>query len=124
MWKYKRHWRSHKKNKAQHDHHRIEKTFKVEDRVWLHLNKERLQVLGMNIKALQYGPFDVLEKVGDNVYKLSLPPYMCIYLVVNMENVKLYEPSMLDYRTYEQVLPTIQDLVWEAQGMLVEYIVL
>jgi hypothetical protein len=78
----------------------------------------------MKIKTLQYGHFDVLEKVGDNACKLSLPPYMCIYLVVNMENVKLYEPSMLDYRTYEQVLPTIQDLVWEAQGMLVEYIVL
>jgi hypothetical protein len=32
--------------------------------------------LGKKIKALWYGPFEVLEKVGDNAYKLSLPPYM------------------------------------------------
>jgi hypothetical protein len=48
-----------------------------------------------------YGPFEVLEKVGDNSYRLSLPPYMCIYSVVNVENLKLYEPSMLDQETEE-----------------------
>ena len=40
--------------------------FKVGDIFWLQLNKERLQVHGKNIKELQYGPFEVLEKVGDN----------------------------------------------------------
>ena len=55
-----------------------------------------MQGLGKKIKALRYGPFEILEKVGDNAYRLSLPPYMCIYLVVNVENFKLYEPSMLD----------------------------
>jgi hypothetical protein len=74
----------------------------VGDRVWLHLNKERLQGPGKKIKALWYGPFEVLEKVGDNSYRLSLPPYMCIYSVVNVENMKLYEPSMLDQETKEQ----------------------
>jgi hypothetical protein len=48
------------------------------------------------IKALRYGPFEVLEKVGNNVYRLGLPPYMCIYLVVNVENTKLFKPSILD----------------------------
>jgi hypothetical protein len=74
----------------------IEKTFKVGDRVWLYLNKESLQGLGKKIKALWYGPFEVLEKVGDNAYRLKLPLYMHIYLVVNVENLKFYEPSMLD----------------------------
>jgi hypothetical protein len=46
--------------------------------------------------APRYGPFEVLEKVGYNCYKLSLPPYMHIYSVGNVENLKLYEPSMLD----------------------------
>jgi hypothetical protein len=51
------------------------------------LNKERLQGLGKNIKALWYGPFEVLENLGDN----------------------LYEPSMLDQEE-EKVLPSIEDL--------------
>jgi len=60
------------------------------------LNKERLQGLGKKIKALRYGSFEILEKVGDNAYRLSLPPYMNIYYVVNLENLKIYEPPMLD----------------------------
>jgi hypothetical protein len=60
------------------------------------MNKERLQSLGKNIKSLQYGSFELLEKVGDNSYRLILLPYMHIYSVVNVENLKLYEPSMLD----------------------------
>ncbi len=48
------------------------------------------------IKALRYGPFQILENVGHNDYKFILPPYIHIYSVVNVENLKLYEPSMLD----------------------------
>jgi hypothetical protein len=60
-----------------------------------------------------------LEKVGDNSYILSLPPYICIYSVVNVENLKLYEPSMLD-KEEEQVLPTIEDLTPYSQEELEE----
>jgi hypothetical protein len=56
--------------------------------------------------------------VGDNAYKLSLPPYMCIYSVVNVENLKLYEPSMLDHE--EEKLPSIEDLAPYSQDELVE----
>lgn len=48
------------------------------------------------MKALWYGPFEILQKEGDNACKLYRPPYMHIYLIVNVENLKLYEPSMLD----------------------------
>jgi hypothetical protein len=68
----------------------------VEDRVWLYLNKERIEGHGKKIKALWYGPFEILEKVGDNSYRISPPPYMCMYLVVIAKNMKLYETSMLD----------------------------
>lgn len=79
------------------------------DRVWLQLNKERLQGPGKKIKALRYGPFEILEKVGDNAYRLSLPPYMCIYLVVNVENV---------------ILPSVGGLAPDAEAELKEDIVL
>jgi hypothetical protein len=91
----------------------------VGDIVWLQLNKERLQGPGKKIKDLWYGPFVVLEKVGDNTYTLILPPYMHIYSIVDVENLKLYEPSMLDQEE-EQVLHSTQDLALDAQEKLVE----
>jgi hypothetical protein len=99
--------KSREKYKAQLDQHKIKKTFKVIDRVWLHPNKEWLWSPHKKIMSMWYAPFEVLEKVDDDAYKLILPPYMKIFLVVNMENMKLCEPSMLDQETNEQVLPTI-----------------
>jgi hypothetical protein len=62
--------------------------------------------------------------VGDNSYILNLPPYIHIYSIVNVENLKLYEPSMLEQKTGEPVLPTIEDLAPEARVDLAEDIVL
>jgi hypothetical protein len=45
---------------------------------------------------------------------------MHIYLVVNVDNLKIYEPSMLDQETEEQVLPTIEELPLETHIELVE----
>jgi hypothetical protein len=108
--------KSQEKYKVGHDQQRIENSFKVGDKFWLQLNKERLQGPGMKIKAMWYGPFEVMEKVGDNAYRLNIPWYMCIYSVVNVENLKLYEPYMLDQGTEEQFLPTIEDLAPKAQA--------
>jgi hypothetical protein len=62
--------------KARHDQRKTERTFSVGDKVWLQLNRDRLNGPIKKIKALQYCTFEVLEKVGDNAYRLSLPPYM------------------------------------------------
>ena len=83
------------------------------------MNKERLQGPGKKIKTLQHDPFEVLEKVGDNACIHNIPLYICIYSIVNVKNIKLYEPSMLD-KDHEQVLPSIEDLAPEAQEELVE----
>jgi hypothetical protein len=80
----------------------------VRDKVWLQLNTKILQGPIKKIKALQYGPFELLEKVGDNAYTLILPPYMYIYLVLNVENLKLYDSYMLEHEIGEHVLPTIE----------------
>lgn len=37
-----------------------------------------------------------LEKVCDNLYRLNLPLCVHIYSVVNVDNLKVYEPSILD----------------------------
>jgi hypothetical protein len=60
-----------------------------------------------------------MEKVGDKAYRISLPPYMHIFLVVNVDNLKLYEPSMLDQEE-DQFLPSIYELVLDAHVDLKE----
>jgi hypothetical protein len=45
--------------------------------------------------------------VGDNSYGVIIPPYMHIYLVANVENLKIYDTSMLNFETNEKVLPSI-----------------
>ena len=55
----------------------------------------------------------------DNSYRLSILPYMHIYLVVNVENMKLDEPSMLDQEEKE-VLHSIEHLAPYSQEDLVE----
>ena len=84
----------------------------MRDKVRLHLNTERLQGPGKKIKALRFGHFEVLEKVVDNVYKLSIPPYMHIYSVVNQE------PSMLNQEP-KKVLSYVENLELEVKEGLV-----
>ena len=72
------------------DHH-----FQVGDQVWLHINKDRLISKGKKLKPLRYGTFTILDKVGNNYFWLDLPPYMKMYSIVNVDNLKLYEPPMI-----------------------------
>ena len=69
----------------------------MRDKVWFQLNKEIIQGLGKNIKSLWYGPFEFPKKVRDNPYIISIPPSHAHYLVLNVENIKLFECSMPKY---------------------------
>ena len=48
------------------------------------------------MKPIRYGPFKIIDKIGNNAFRLDLPPYMQMYAVVNVENLKLYEPPLID----------------------------
>jgi hypothetical protein len=102
--------KSHERYKARHDRLRTEKSFKVGEIFWLQLNNEILYGPSKNIKDIWYGPFDVLEKVGDNSYRNNLPPYIFIYSIVNVDNLKHYDPSIIDEEIEEKVLPTIKEI--------------
>jgi hypothetical protein len=95
--------------KARHDKHRVDHQFQVGDRVWLHINKERLKGEGKKLKPIRYGPFTILEKSGIDVFRLDLPPYMPIYSVVNVENSKLFEPPMIMDQDEEVSMPSVDD---------------
>ena len=50
------------------------------------------------MKPIRYGPFNILEKIVNNAFILDFHPYMKIYVVVNVEKLKLYEPPLIEYQ--------------------------
>jgi hypothetical protein len=74
--------------KARHDKHGVDHQFQVGDQVWLHISKERLKGEGKKLNPICYGPFTILVKSGTNDFRLDIPPYIQIYFVVNIENLK------------------------------------
>ena len=77
------------------------------------LPKERMKGEGKKLKPIRYGPFEILENIGTNAFRLNLPPYMQIYSVVNVENLKLYEPPMIMDEEINIQIPSIDDLAPE-----------
>jgi hypothetical protein len=61
------------------------------------------------LKPLRYGPFKILENIGNNAFRLDFPPYMHIYVVVNVENLRLYEPPLIDDQGDHVQIPSIED---------------
>jgi hypothetical protein len=100
--------KSQTKYKARHGLHRVDHQFKVGDQVWLYIGKERMKGEGKKIKPIHYGPFKILDKIVTNAFWLELPPYMKIYSVVNVENLRLYEPSMIEDQGENVHIPTIE----------------
>ena len=84
------------KYKAWHDKHQVEHSSQVGDQVWLYDSKERLQGEGKKLKPIRYGPFKILDKIGENAFRLDLLAYMKIYSIVNVENLWLYETSLIE----------------------------
>ena len=52
---------------------------------------------GEKLKPIRYGPFRILEKIGENAFRLDLPAYMHIYSVVNANFLRLILKSKVNY---------------------------
>jgi len=83
-----------------------------------------MQGEGKNLKPIRYWPFNILEKIGENTFHLDFPTYMHIYLVINVENLRLYEPSLIEDPEEQSQFPSIDDLLPEYLNELQESIVL
>eukprot|EP00253_Pinus_taeda_P033536 PITA_33536 len=68
----------------------------------------------------KYGPFKILEKIGENAFRLDLPAYMHIFSVVNVDCLRLFEPSMIEDPEEQSQLPSIYDLLPEYLNELQE----
>ena len=66
------------KYKARHDKHQMEHSFQVGDQVLLYITKDRMQGEGKKLKPIRYGPFKILENIGENTFHLDLLAYMHI----------------------------------------------
>ena len=67
-----------------------------------------MQGEGKNLKTICYGPFNIIKKVGNNAFQLDLPSYMQMYSVVNVENLRFYEPPLIDDQGSDVQLPSIE----------------
>jgi hypothetical protein len=79
---------------------------------------------GKKVKPTHYGPLTILEKSGTNSFCLDLPPYMHIYSVVNVENMKRFEPPMIIDQDEEVSIPSIDEFAPEYLDELKEDIIM
>ena len=84
------------KYKQWHDQHRVPHTFKVGDKVWLHLQKEHLTRPNRKFRPIHYGPYTITKVVGDNAFELSIPPFLSLHPVFNVDLLRPYFPPLLD----------------------------
>ena len=85
----------------------MQHNFQVGDKVWLHLQKERLTGPHRKLLPLRYGPYTITKDVRDNAFKLSIPPFLGLHPVFNVDCLQPYFPSLLDTSDVaEQLTPT------------------
>ena len=98
--------------------------FNIGDQAWLHISKDQLQGEGRKLKPIRYGPFTILDKVGNNAFWLEFPPYMQMYSVVNVENLKLYEPPMIVGQDVQVQAPYVDEFATKYLNELHEDVIL
>ena len=56
---------------------------------------------------LRYGPYTITKAVGDNAFELSIPPFLGLHPVFNVELLQPYFAPLLDtLDVAEQLKPT------------------
>jgi len=79
----------------------------VGDKVWPHLQKERLTRPHRKLRPLFHVPYNITKEVGENAFELSIPPFLGLHPVFNVELLRPYFPPFLDTSDVaEQLAPT------------------
>ena len=76
------------------------------------------------LKPIRYGPFKILDKIGENAFRLDLPAYMQIYSIVTVEDLRLYQPSLIEDPKEQGQITSIEDILPEYLNELQENTVL
>ena len=70
--------------------------FQVGDKVWLHLQKERLIGHHRKLRPLHYGPYTITKAMGSNAFELNTPPFLSLHPMFNEDLLRPYFPPLLD----------------------------
>ncbi|CAO2817416.1 unnamed protein product [Amaranthus hypochondriacus] len=71
--------------------HTTKRTYQIGDWLWLYLRKERFPSLRKNkLMPRADGPFQILEKYGDNADKLDLPRHYSVSPIFNVGDLQPY----------------------------------
>ena len=100
--------KSNAKYKQWHDQHQVPHKFQVGDKFCLHLQKERLTGAYRKLRPLRYGPYTITKAVGDNAFELSIPPFLCLQPVFNVDRLRPYFPPVLDTSDIVEQLTPIE----------------
>jgi hypothetical protein len=84
--------KSNDKYKQCHGQHRVPHNFQVGDKVWLHLQKERLTRPHQKLRTLHYGSYTITKAMGDNTFELNIPPFPGLHPVFNVDLFRPYFP--------------------------------
>ena len=88
--------------------------FEVGDLVWVHLRKDRFPPGKFEkLKPRVDGHFKIIEKIGENAYKLQLPDEYEISLMFNVKDLRAYHDE--DLRAYhdEDLRVSLFSQLWE-----------
>jgi hypothetical protein len=90
-----------------HDQHRVPHKFQAGDKVWLHLQKERLTEPHRKLFPLCYGSYTITKVMGNNSFELNIPPFLGLHPLFNVDLLRPYFPPLLDTsEVAEQLTPT------------------
>ncbi|GKV53145.1 hypothetical protein SLEP1_g59685 [Rubroshorea leprosula] len=77
--------------KAHHDKHQKKVVYKEGDWVWIHLRKERFPNRpNVKLAPRADGPFQIVEKINDNAYKIKLPGDYGVSATFNVADLSPY----------------------------------
>jgi hypothetical protein len=80
------------KYRTQANKHRKPMTFKEGDLVWIHLRKECFSAKRRSkLLPRADGPFKVLQRIGENAYKIELPGEYGVSTTFNVSDLAPYE---------------------------------
>jgi len=65
---------------------------------------EAYRILG----PLQYGPYTITKVMGDNAFQLSIPPFLGLHPVFNVDRLQPYFPPLLDTSDIAEQLTPIE----------------